>query len=207
MAASSIVPSAASETAAPAARPPSRRPGVRPSRRRCPSGGGSGSGARRAARAARPRSRTGRGGTRPWPRMRSPAGPRITASAREDVADGGEVLGRVRLAERAADGAAVAHDGVGDDPLGVVRRSGTARRPRRTPAAWCGGSARRPAATSPSRRMKSSSARSLMSISHSGRASRSFIIGSRLCPPAMTRDSGPWRSSRASALSTVVART
>ena len=33
-----------------------------------------------------------------------------------------------------------------------------------------------------------------MSISHSGRASRSFIIGSRLCPPAMTRDSGPWRS-------------
>src|SRR5680860_182716 len=35
-----------------------------------------------------------------------------------------------------------------------------------------------------------SSATSWMSISHSGRASRSFIIGSRLCPPAMTRDSG-----------------
>ena len=38
-----------------------------------------------------------------------------------------------------------------------------------------------------------------MSISHSGRASRSFIIGSRLCPPAMTWDSGPWRSSSSSA--------
>ena len=34
--------------------------------------------------------------------------------------DRGEVLGRVGLAERAADGAAVAHDRVGDDPLGVV---------------------------------------------------------------------------------------
>ena len=36
-----------------------------------------------------------------------------------------------------------------------------------------------------------------MSISTSGRASRSFIIGSRLWPPAMSRASGPWRSSSA----------
>ena len=40
-----------------------------------------------------------------------------------------------------------------------------------------------------------------------GRASRSFIIGSRLCPPAITRASGPWRSSSSSAFSTLVART
>ena len=38
----------------------------------------------------------------------------------EDVADGGEVLGRVGLAERAADRAAVADDRVGDHLLGVV---------------------------------------------------------------------------------------
>ena len=43
-----------------------------------------------------------------------------------------------------------------------------------------------------------------MSISHSGRASRSFIIGSRLCPPAMTRASGPCRSSSSRASPTLV---
>ena len=45
-----------------------------------------------------------------------------------------------------------------------------------------------------------------MSIRHSGRARRSFIIGSRLWPPATSRASGPWRSSSASACSTLVAR-
>src|SRR3954451_22590597 len=45
-----------------------------------------------------------------------------------------------------------------------------------------------------------------MSIRTSGLARRSFIIGSRLWPPAMTRASGPWRSSAAIAPSTLVAR-
>src|ERR687886_408404 len=45
-----------------------------------------------------------------------------------------------------------------------------------------------------------------MSIRTSGLARRSFIIGSRLCPPAMTRASGPWRRSAAIAPSTLVAR-
>ena len=45
-----------------------------------------------------------------------------------------------------------------------------------------------------------------MSISTSGRARRSFIIGSRLWPPATSRASGPCRSSSASAWSTLVAR-
>ena len=45
-----------------------------------------------------------------------------------------------------------------------------------------------------------------MSIRCSGLASRSFIIGSRLCPPAMIRASGPSRSSDAIAPSTLVAR-
>ena len=45
-----------------------------------------------------------------------------------------------------------------------------------------------------------------MSISSSGLASRSFIIGSRLWPPAITRASGPRSASRAIALSTLVAR-
>ena len=45
-----------------------------------------------------------------------------------------------------------------------------------------------------------------MSIRCSGLASRSFIIGSRLWPPAMTRASGPSRWSDAIAPSTLVAR-
>src|SRR3954453_19522310 len=45
------------------------------------------------------------------------------------------------------------------------------------------------AISSPSSRMYCRSVRSLMSISRAGFASRSFIIGSRLCPPAMTRAS------------------
>src|SRR5918995_3645979 len=44
-----------------------------------------------------------------------------------------------------------------------------------------------------------------MSMSTSGRARRSFIIGNRLWPPATSRASGPWRSSNVSALSTLVA--
>src|SRR5215217_3708468 len=45
-----------------------------------------------------------------------------------------------------------------------------------------------------------------MSIRCSGAASRSFIIGSRLWPPAMIRASEPSRSSAAIASSTLVAR-
>ena len=45
-----------------------------------------------------------------------------------------------------------------------------------------------------------------MSTSSSGLASRSFIIGSRLWPPAITRASGPALSSSAIAFSTLVAR-
>src|SRR4051794_31604156 len=64
-----------------------------------------------------------------------------------------------------------------------------------------------PMSSSPaSSRMYERSVRSLMSIRTSGLARRSFIIGSRLWPPAMTRASGPWRSSAAIAPSTLVAR-
>src|ERR1700722_11125986 len=52
--------------------------------------------------------------------------------------------------------------------------------------------------------MKASSARPLMSTSTSGWASRSFIIGMRLWPPASTQVSG--RLSSVSACSTLVAR-
>src|SRR4051812_23729710 len=45
-----------------------------------------------------------------------------------------------------------------------------------------------------------------MSIRYSGLASLSFIIGSRLWPPAMMRASGPWRCSAAIASSTLSAR-
>src|SRR5262245_55109537 len=45
-----------------------------------------------------------------------------------------------------------------------------------------------------------------MSIRCAGLARRSFIIGSRLWPPAITRASGPSRSSAAITPSTLVAR-
>ena len=51
---------------------------------------------------------------------RSPPAPRITTLRLQRRADGREVLGRVGLAERAADRAAVAHDRVGDHVLGVA---------------------------------------------------------------------------------------
>src|ERR1035437_7422109 len=57
---------------------------------------------------------------------------------------------------------------------------------------------------SPSRRMKASSVSPLMSTSISGWASRSFIIGIRLWPPATTRVSGLLNN--VSAWSTLVAR-
>ena len=61
--------------------------------------------------------------------------------------------------------------------------------------------------SSPASRMyDSSGSRSLMSMRCPGLARRSFIIGSRLCPPAMIRASGPRRSSAAIAPSTLVAR-
>src|SRR3954447_3184061 len=64
-----------------------------------------------------------------------------------------------------------------------------------------------PMSSSPaSPRMYGRARRSLMSIRTSGLARRSFIIGSRLWPPAMTRASGPWRWSAAMAPSTLVAR-
>ena len=45
-----------------------------------------------------------------------------------------------------------------------------------------------------------------MSIRRSGLARRSFIIGSRLCPPARMRVSGPYFSSSSIAFWTLVAR-
>ena len=45
-----------------------------------------------------------------------------------------------------------------------------------------------------------------MSIRQAGLASRSFIIGSRLWPPATIRASPSWRASAAIAPSTLVAR-
>ena len=48
------------------------------------------------------------------------------------AADGREVLGRVGLAERAADRAAVAHDRVGDHLLGVAEEREALRRAART---------------------------------------------------------------------------
>ena len=51
---------------------------------------------------------------------RSPSAPRITTFALTAVQTAREVLGRVGLAERAADRAAVAHDRVGDHLLGVA---------------------------------------------------------------------------------------
>src|SRR5215207_2191627 len=44
-----------------------------------------------------------------------------------------------------------------------------------------------------------------MSTSTSGAASRSFIIGIRLCPPATSRASGPYRRNKSTASSTEVA--
>ncbi len=58
----------------------------------------------------------------------------------------------------------------------------------------------------PATRRNASSARPLMSISVSGWASRSFIIGIRLWPPASSRDSGPYRASSSRACSTLAAR-
>ncbi|COW78463.1 Uncharacterised protein [Mycobacterium tuberculosis] len=45
-----------------------------------------------------------------------------------------------------------------------------------------------------------------MSTRYSGLAMRSFIIGSRLCPPATTRAPSPNRSNNPMAWSTLVAR-
>ena len=45
-----------------------------------------------------------------------PADDRLRA---QDVADGGQVLGRIGLAEGASDGSSVANDGISDHPLGV----------------------------------------------------------------------------------------
>ena len=44
-----------------------------------------------------------------------------------------------------------------------------------------------------------------MSMTRSGWAIRNRIIGIRLCPPAISRDSGPYRSSSSRASSTLCA--
>ena len=112
-------------------------------------------------------------------------------------ADRREVLGGVGLAQRAADRAAVAHHRVGDDLLGVAEQ-------REVLGQQVGleqvDVARERADLDhrrPPRGCRRARARSLMSIRCSGWASRSFIIGSRLWPPAMIRASGPSRSSEA----------
>ena len=124
----------------------------------------------------------------------------------ERRADRRQVLGRVGLAERAADRAAVAHDRVGDHLLGVAEEREVLARAGRTSAGRRAGSARRSGSRRPPRGCRRARARSLMSIRCSGFASRSFIIGSRLWPPAMMRASGPSRWSDAIAPSTLVAR-
>ena len=135
--------------------------------------------------------------------VRSPARTGDDDLGAEDVADRGEVLRRVGLAQGPADRAAVADDGVGDDPFRVVDdreepADDVGGEQPRVPGQRADPQLRRPLGDVPN------SAMSLMSISHSGRASRSFIIGSRLCPPAMTRASGPWRSRSSSAFATLV---
>ncbi len=117
------------------ARPPSRRRGARPSRRRWSRPAGSAGAPRSASRRRRPRSRTGRGGTPAIVTTRSPGCAADDAARAERGADGRQVLGRVGLAQRAAEGAAVAHDGVGDDALGVADDREVPRRARRTRAA------------------------------------------------------------------------
>ena len=102
---------------------------------------------------------------------------------------GGEVLRRVGLAHRPADRAAVADHRVRDEALGVVqdreeladdRRAQQLRVPDHRADAHVIAAVVEPV----------SSVRSLMSIKVSGSASRSFIIGMRLWPPATSRDSG-----------------
>ena len=109
--------------------------------------------------------------------------PGSTQTRVERRADRGEVLGRVGLAQRAAQGAAVAHRRVGDHALGVAEdREQVAEQLRLEELAVAG---HRPdpddVAVLP-RCSSSASCRSLMSTRYSGVASRSFIIGSRLWP-------------------------
>ena len=84
-------------------------------------------------------------------------------------------------------------------PRGPVEWSPARRRSRRRSSARRSRARRRAAS-----RMPLSSARPPMSMSCSGWASRSFISGSRLWPPAMTL--APSRGERASASSTLAAR-
>ncbi len=76
-------------------------------------------GPRRGSRHRRPPSRTARRGTRRSSTVRVPVAERMTAVAPQGGEHGGEILGRVGLAERPADRAPVAHERVGDDPLGL----------------------------------------------------------------------------------------
>ena len=74
---------------------------------------------------------------------RSPVRLRMTSCAPTAAQTARQVLGRVGLAERAADRAAVADHGVGDHALGVGEDRQPALAASPTPAARCGASSRR----------------------------------------------------------------
>ena len=109
-------------------------------------------------------------------------------------ADGREVLRRVGLAERAADGAAIPDHRVGDHGLGVAEQREVLGEEVGPQQVDVPGQRADPDLAVLPRGCRRARSRSLMSIRCSGLASRSFIIGSRLWPPAITRASGPSRS-------------
>ena len=135
--------------------------------------------------------------------VRSPSGPRMTAVARAAA----------NAADRSSDGSAWQSDPptvphsrtigsattrsaswkIGKHSPATFESSRSACRARAPMRSW-----------PPSRTMKASSVSPLMSTSSSGWASRSFIIGIRLWPPATTRVSGLLSSD--SACWTLVAR-
>ena len=115
--------------------------------------------------------------------------------------------GRIGVREAAADGAAVADLRVGDERHRAVQRAARARATvalaldARAGASWrrCAGRRRRPS-------MPASSPTPLRSTSTAGCASRKFIAGTRLWPPARTLASSPCSASSASASSSVCGR-
>ena len=119
MPARAIVPSRELERGAGGGDRPVARRGGRPSRRRCRSRRAAGRGSRPASRPGRPRSGTGPRWNSCMSTTRSPPRAADDHPRADRRAHGGQVLGRVGLAQRAADRAAVAHDRVGDHALGV----------------------------------------------------------------------------------------
>ena len=141
----------------------------------------------------------GRGRAR---RRRAPASPRARAQVKARVERGErhrQLGGRIGVRHRPADRPAAAHLRMADQPHGLARAAASARRRAASARASPGGSAR-PRAARPSRRRAGSRARSmpLMSTSRSGRASRKFSSGTRLCPPASTALSSPSSASASS---------